>query len=43
MMQLTNPAEIEARNARLRDHPEAPISRFDWIWSYDVESAMSDK
>jgi salicylate hydroxylase len=37
---LTDPAEVQARNARLRDSPEAPVARFDWIWSYDLERAM---
>lgn len=35
-MQLTEPAEMLARNARLRANPEAPVARFDWIWSHDV-------
>ena len=42
MMQLMDPAEVMARNARLSETPEAPVARFDWIWSYDVESAMAD-
>lgn len=42
LVQLTDAAEVEARNARLSASPEAPIARFDWIWSYDVESAMAD-
>ncbi len=42
VMRLTDPAEVQARNARLADSPEAPIARFDWIWSYDVESAVAD-
>ena len=42
MVRLTDPAEVEARNARLADSPEAPVARFDWIWSYDVERAMAD-
>ena len=42
LMHLTNPAEVQARNARLHDDPEAPAARFDWIWSYDVENAMAD-
>lgn len=41
MMQLADPAEVEARNARLRDNPEAPVARFDWIWSYDAASACA--
>jgi hypothetical protein len=39
-VRLTDPAEVQARNARLADSPEAPIARFDWIWSYDLERAM---
>jgi salicylate hydroxylase len=41
VVRLTDPAEVQARNARLGDNPEAPIARFDWIWSYDVERAMA--
>jgi hypothetical protein len=41
MVQAMAAAEVEARNAKLRATPEAPIARFDWIWSYDVESAMA--
>jgi salicylate hydroxylase len=41
VVRLTDAAEIQARNARLGDNPEAPIARFDWIWSYDVERAMT--
>ncbi len=40
MVRLTDAAEVRARNARLRDSPEAPVARFDWIWSYDLERAM---
>ncbi len=39
LVQLTDPAEIQARNARLGADAEAPVARFDWIWSYDVEQA----
>jgi salicylate hydroxylase len=41
VVRLTDPAEVEARNARLAESPEAPVSRFDWIWSYDAASAMA--
>lgn len=41
MVQAMAAAEVEARNAKLRATPEAPIARFDWIWSYDVERAMA--
>jgi salicylate hydroxylase len=34
MMQLTDLAEVEARNSRLSASPEAPVSRFDWVWSH---------
>jgi len=40
LMHLADPAEVEARNARLSANPEAPIARFDWLWIYDVERAM---
>jgi len=40
-MQLTDPVEVQARNARLSENPEAPVGRFDWIWSHDVEKAMA--
>lgn len=33
---------MEARNAQLGASADAPIDRFDWIWSYDVERAMAD-
>jgi salicylate hydroxylase len=42
VVRLTDPAEVLARNARLAESPEAPVDRFDWIWSYDVERAMVD-
>jgi 2-polyprenyl-6-methoxyphenol hydroxylase-like FAD-dependent oxidoreductase len=42
VVRLTDPAEVQARNARLAESPEVPIARFDWIWSYDVERAMAD-
>ena len=41
MVHLMDLPEVEARNARLRDNPEAPVARFDWIWSYDVETATA--
>jgi 2-polyprenyl-6-methoxyphenol hydroxylase-like FAD-dependent oxidoreductase len=39
-VRLMDPAEVEARNARLRESPEAPIARFDWIWSHDELGAQ---
>lgn len=42
LVQLTDAAAVEARNARLSASPEAPVARFDWIWSYDVEKAMAE-
>jgi salicylate hydroxylase len=42
VVRLTDPAEVQARNARLAVSPEAPVDRFDWIWSYDAERAMVD-
>jgi salicylate hydroxylase len=40
-VRLMDPAEVEARNARLRESPEAPIARFDWIWSHDEVGAKT--
>jgi salicylate hydroxylase len=42
VVRLTDPAEVQARNAGLAESPEAPVDRFDWIWSYDAERAMVD-
>jgi salicylate hydroxylase len=42
LVQLTDAAAVEARNARLSASPDAPVARFDWIWSYDVEKAMAE-
>lgn len=42
LVQLTDAAEVEARNARLSANPEAPVARFDWLWIYDVERAMAE-
>jgi salicylate hydroxylase len=42
MMHLTDPADVEARNARLRADPDAAAARFDWIWSHDVVTATAD-
>jgi salicylate hydroxylase len=33
VVRLTDPAEVQARNARLAVSLEAPVDRFDWIWS----------
>ena len=42
VVRLTDSEEVQARNARLAESPEAPVARFDWIWSYDVERSMAD-
>jgi salicylate hydroxylase len=42
LVHLTDPADVEARNARLSADPEAAVARFDWIWSHDVETATAD-
>jgi salicylate hydroxylase len=43
LVRLTDPAEVEARNALLSASPEAPVARFHWIWSYDVEHAVDTR
>ena len=40
LVQLTEPADVFERNARLSANPEAPIARFDWIWSHDVDARL---
>jgi salicylate hydroxylase len=40
-LQLDKPADIAARNAWVRDDPEAPISIYDWAWQYDAEHAVN--
>ena len=42
LVQLSDAAEVAARNRRLAENQEAPIARFDWIWSYDVEQALTE-
>lgn len=39
LVRLTDPAEVEVRNAQLGASPEAAVARFDWIWRYDVDRA----
>jgi 2-polyprenyl-6-methoxyphenol hydroxylase-like FAD-dependent oxidoreductase len=41
-LQFSDPAEVAARNAQMRESPEAPLARYDWVWGYDVESAFAD-
>ena len=38
-LQSSDPAEVAARNAEMRQSPEAPTARYDWAWGYDVERA----
>lgn len=42
LVQLSDPAEVAMRNTRLAANADIPVDRFDWIWSYDVESAAND-
>ena len=41
LVQQSDQAEIDARNARMRADPEAQIAGRDWIWGYDATAAMS--
>ena len=41
-LQVSDPAEVAARNARMRENAEAPIAMYDWVWGYDVEGAVAD-
>lgn len=42
-LQLSDPAEVAGRNKRMLDDPEAQLAAFDWVWGYDVDSALSDR
>jgi salicylate hydroxylase len=42
LVQQSDQAEIDARNARIRDDPSAQFSRWDWIWGYDAEGAPAE-
>jgi salicylate hydroxylase len=41
-LQASDPAEVAARNARMRENAEVPIAMYDWVWGYDVERAVTD-
>jgi salicylate hydroxylase len=41
-LQFSDPADVAARNAQMRESPEAPLAQYDWVWGYDVESAFAD-
>lgn len=41
-LQLSDPAEVGARNARMLGDPDAQVAAFDWVWGYDVENALAD-
>jgi salicylate hydroxylase len=41
-LQLSEPAEVAARNARMLASPDAQVAGFDWVWGYDVERAFAD-
>jgi salicylate hydroxylase len=42
-LQVSDPAEVAARNARMRDDAEVPIAMYDWVWGYDVDSAGAER
>jgi salicylate hydroxylase len=42
-MQLSDPAEVAVRNARMLESQNAQIDASDWVWGYDVDTAMSDE
>jgi salicylate hydroxylase len=41
-LQLSDSAEVAARNTQMRESPEAPLARYDWVWGYDVDKAIDD-
>ena len=40
-MHLAGPAEVTARNERMRTDPAWHIARYDWLYGYDVGTAMN--
>ena len=40
-LQTSNAAEVAARNAQMREDPEAPVARYDSAWGYDVEKEIN--
>jgi salicylate hydroxylase len=42
LVQLTDPAEIAARNARLNLTPDAYAARWEWIYGYDVTAPVAE-
>ena len=41
-LQLSDPAEVAARNAGWLENPDAQVAKFDSVWGYDAESATAD-
>jgi salicylate hydroxylase len=41
-LQLSDSAEVAARNTQMGESPEAPAARYDWAWGYDVENPVDD-
>ena len=41
-LQLTDAADVATRNARMLETAEAPIEMYNWVWGYDVTSAVAD-
>ncbi len=41
-LQLDDPADVVARNSGMLADPDAHIARYDWVWGYDIDSAMLD-
>lgn len=42
-VQRTDPAEIAARNARMRGDQDGYIARYDWIWGYDADADQTSR
>jgi salicylate hydroxylase len=40
LVEQSDQAEIDARNARMRANPDAEIAGRDWLWGYDAESNL---
>jgi 2-polyprenyl-6-methoxyphenol hydroxylase-like FAD-dependent oxidoreductase len=41
-LQLSDPADVAARNEQMLNNPDAQIAKFDPVWGYDAASATPD-
>lgn len=42
-MHLADPTEVHTRNTRMRTDPAVHIARYDWVYAYDVNTALTEE